>query len=134
MMRHRSRGSWLLLPFLLTGCSDLFGGSEPCTEPLPPTSVIVSDGLRPTFTWSPDCRGSRMIFRQHVATTLDFLWSVGSPSNQLESGIRYGSVPKGNNSPGAPPSLIAGQRYLVELWAEDGTPIGFPVFVISFQR
>jgi hypothetical protein len=71
--------TWTLAPFLL-GCGDSTGPEEPdeqvipCTEQIGSVDVTVSDGLTPTFSWSPAC-GVAMILIEEDASDM---WGAGT--------------------------------------------------------
>jgi hypothetical protein len=100
------------------GLKDRIGGD--CDDAIGRTTIDVSPGTAPTFTWQPDCA----VYRFRVVRVADSfrMWSVVFSDGPRDEGIRppvtYGVPPPvGRPTPSSAPPLVRGVTYQVELVA-----------------
>jgi hypothetical protein len=109
-----------------------------CTGPV---TVTVTAGTTPRFDWQPACRAH--FFDVQYQDPLPpgaisglpvwFVQATGETGSTFGPGFQYGTVPNGGQSQILATPLIVGQRYVAEVWREDGpqnaTIAGRAVFV-----
>jgi hypothetical protein len=118
--------TWTLAPFLL-GCGDSTGPEEPdeqvipCTEQIGSVDVTVSDGLTPTFSWSPACGVAMILIEEDAsdmwgAGTDEDAWSDPAAANLITPPVSYGATPTGTTAIQDALPLVSGRNYEVVLW------------------
>lgn len=110
-----SRAStWIVAGTLAAGC----GGSRavaPSTLPecTSATTLAVTTGTTPRFSWTPVCRAYYLIVE---AADGEDRWMVMTPgTNGIGPVVAYGVVPAGAQQLVPPTLLVAGQPYQVAL-------------------
>jgi hypothetical protein len=87
-------------------------------------TVTVTDGLTPTFSWTPACLAHFIDIQPTdplppgtvAGSPVWFVLAKGGAGNTLLPGLHYGQVPaEGDNATPATP-LSKGQRYIVRVW------------------
>jgi hypothetical protein len=111
---------WILLLYGGTACSDPAVLGDACE---PDVTVETTGAAPPTLTWTPDCAVG--IFRITTEPG-DQLWSIASdpepdhpPTNQIRSGVIYGTVPARSHQFGDLIPLNPGDTYRVILHVLD---------------
>ena len=96
-----------------------------CTGPV---TVSVTAGTTPRFDWQPACRAH--FFDVQYQDPLPpgaisglpvwFVQATGETGSTFGPGFQYGTVPNGGQNQLSATPLIVGQRYVAEVWREDG--------------
>jgi len=111
-------------PLLLIGCGDATGPEEQgaqCTDETGSVSVTVSQGLTPTFNWSPSCAVAMILVEEDAsdmwgAASDEDTWDDPAAANLIRPPVAYGSAPSGTTTFGGTQPLMSGRTYEVGLW------------------
>ena len=101
----------ILLLTAAPACSD--GGSGPADDNCRSAGLRlnVSDGLTPTFTWTPSCRVANLEVLNWEGEPIWFIQPTGRAG--IASGVVYGVVPAGAIASAAAVPLVSGQPHYV---------------------
>jgi hypothetical protein len=125
---------WVIVWF--TACQENSTGTE-----IPPlctaiTSVSISPGLTPTFSWSPNCGANFLavvIPAELPGELAQSVWGIQSLSGEVLSPITYGQAPPRTTVAAGPVPLEIGGSYEVIIGYIRG-PLGIPLQNVRFQR
>ena len=94
--------------------------------------MTVSDGLTPTFSWSPQCLATGLRVVRIDTNPPEEIWDVRRET--LTAHIRapehFGITPPGMTVTVAAKPLVAGAKYVVQLYGERGEVAAY----VSFTR
>ena len=128
----RPWNQWAAACLSLVLVSSLACGDDDGTSPLvgctsDVSSVTVTTGGTPRFSWTPACGVNELVVRDVEYS--DVMWRIwgDDADNYIRSGIAYGTVPAGISEPDENLELVPGRTYTVVLYRYgigDPDPVG----------
>jgi hypothetical protein len=87
--------------------------------------VQVSASLPPVISWTPDCSVARLSAVGPPSMGFFVLyWAIAAGDRQIESGVRFGQVPRGAVEESPPAFIMSGARVNIQLESPRGTTVG----------
>jgi hypothetical protein len=85
----------------------------------------VSASLPPVISWAPDCSVVRLSATAPPSTGFAVVyWAIAAGDRQIESGVRFGQVPRGAVEESPPAFIMSGDRVNIQLESPRGTTVG----------
>lgn len=105
---------------LVAGCH---GPVEPRLLPVCeyPTTISVTSGLKPVFSWSPECRAGELIVDPISDVVDNWVIQGAGHTDGLVQPLRYGSSPDSTVTIVSPMPLVDYQQDRVRLLVADST-------------
>jgi hypothetical protein len=89
-----------------------------------PVEVQVSASLPPVISWTPDCSVARLSAVGPPSMGFVLYWAIAAGDRQIESGVRFGQVPRGVVEESPPAFIMSGARVNIQLDSPRGTTVG----------
>jgi hypothetical protein len=90
-----------------------------------PVSVEVSASTPPVISWTPDCSIERLSAVAPPSRGFAVVyWSVTAGDRRIESGVRFGRVPRGAAEESPPAIIMSGTSVGILLESPRGTRVG----------
>jgi hypothetical protein len=86
--------------------------------------VQVSASLPPVISWTPDCSVARLSATAPPSMGFVVYWAIAAGDRQIESGVRFGQVPRGTVEESPPAFIMSGARVNIQLESPRGTTVG----------
>jgi hypothetical protein len=111
------------LSLLLTVAACAGDGVAPtCSGPV---EMEVSNSLPPLITWTPDCGVASLVAVAPPSLGVpQVYWAISAGQREIESGVRYGRLPRGAVEESPPAPIPSGARIGIQVQAPRGTTIG----------
>ena len=90
-----------------------------------PVEVQVSTSVPPVISWTPDCGVARLSAVAPPSTgSFVVYWAIAAGDRQIESGVRFGQVPRGAVEESPPAFIPSGASVGIQLESPRGTMVG----------